>query len=77
MVVLTILSYLLQVGILFLMQIRIPFLTVSFIHILILICMAGVLVRILERVKRGEKEALKKRIQELEKELNALREKTQ
>lgn len=75
LVVLTILSYLSQVGILFLMQISIPFLTASLIHSLILICMAVVLFRILGRMKKGEKENLEKRIQELEKELSNLKKK--
>ena len=69
MAVLGILSYLSAVGTLFIMQIKFPFLTSSFINILILVCMAIVLVRILRRMKRGEKEILSKRIHELETEL--------
>ena len=75
LVALTILSYLTQVGILFHLQIRFPFLTATFINILILVCMAAVLVRILGRIKKGEKEILQKKIQELERELKALKEK--
>jgi len=77
MAVLGILSYLSAVGTLFVMQIKFPFLTSSFINILILICMAIVLFRILRRMKRGEKESLTKRIRELEAELKALKEKGQ
>lgn len=77
LVFLTILSYLTQVGTLFLLQIRIPFLTASLIHLPILVCMAVVLVKILGRMKKGEKETLEKRIQELEKELSALKRKKQ
>lgn len=73
LVVLFILSYLSQVGTLFLLEIKFPFLTSSLINILILVCMAIVLFRILSRMKKGEKENLKKRIQELEAELKALK----
>lgn len=71
--VLFILSYLSQVGTLFLLQIKFPFLTSSLINILILVCMAIVLFRILGRMKKGEKESLKKKIKELEAELKALK----
>lgn len=77
MAILGILSYLSAVGTLFILQIKFPFLTSSFINILILVCMAIVLVRILRRTKRGEKESLSKRIHELETELKALKEKGQ
>ncbi len=75
LVVLIILSYLSQVGTLFLMQIKFPFLTSSLIHVLILICIAVVLFRILGRTRKGEKENLKKKIHELEAELKALKKK--
>lgn len=75
LVVLFILSYLSQVGTLFLLQIKFPFLTSSLINVLILICMAAVLIRILGRTRKGEKENLKKRIHELQAELKALRKK--
>ena len=73
LVVLFILSYLSQVGTLFLLQIKFPFLTSSLINVLILVCMAIVLFRILSRMKKGEKENLKKKIKELEAELKALK----
>ena len=71
LLLLAVLSYLSQVGILFLLEIKFPFLTASFINILILICIAVVLVRILGRVRKREKENLWQRIHELEKELKA------
>ncbi|MCK4496031.1 MAG: hypothetical protein KAU91_06740 [Candidatus Aminicenantes bacterium] len=74
--VVTILSYLSDVGILpFLENLRIPFLNASIVSILILLCMIGVLGRMLQKAKKGEKESLKKRILELEKELNTIKEK--
>ncbi|TET69155.1 MAG: hypothetical protein E3J56_10130 [Candidatus Aminicenantes bacterium] len=74
--VVTILSYLSDVGILpFLENLRIPFLNASIFSILILLCMIGVLGRMLKKAKKGEKESLKKRILELEKELNTIKEK--
>jgi hypothetical protein len=75
LVVLFILSYLSQVGTLFLLQIKFPFLTSSLINVLILVCMAGVLIRILGRTRKGEKENLKKRIRDLEAELKILKKK--
>jgi hypothetical protein len=75
LVVLFILSYLSQVGTLFLLQIKFPFLTSSLINVLILVCMAAVLFRILGRTRKGEKENLKKRIHELESELKAIKKK--
>ena len=74
--VVTILSYLSDVGILpFLENLRIPFLNASIVSILILLCMIGVLGRMLRKAKKGEKESLKERILELEKELNTVKEK--
>ena len=74
--VVTILSYLSDVGILpFLENLRIPFLNASIVSILILLCMIGVLGRMLQKAKKGEKESLEKRILELEKELNTIKEK--
>jgi len=73
LVVLAILSYLSTVGTLFLLQIKFPFLTSSLINILILVCMAAVLFRILGRMKKGEKENLNKKIHELKAELKTLK----
>jgi len=73
LVILAILSYLSQVGILFALQIRFPFLTASLINILTLVCFGAVLFRILGRMRKREKENFIKRIQKLEKELQALK----
>jgi len=74
--IVTILSYLSDVGILpFLENLRVPFLNASIVSILILLCMIGVLGRMLQKAKKGEKENLKERILELEKELNTIKEK--
>jgi len=72
----TILSYLSDVGILLFMQnLRVPFFNASICSILILLCMLGVLVRSLYMVKIGEKEFLRKKIDETEKQLKVLQEK--
>lgn len=75
LLVLTFISFYLQDGTPFLLDMRFPFLTSPFINTLILVCIAVMLLRILRRTKAGEKEALKKKIQELEAELKVLREK--
>ncbi len=72
----TILSYLSDVGILSFMQnLKVPFFNASILSILILLCMLGVLVRLLYMAKKGEKEILRKRINELEKQLKTPQEK--
>jgi len=72
----TILSYLSDVGILpFMQNLRVPFFNASILSILILLCMLGVLVRLLYMAKKGEKEILRKRINELEKQLKTPQEK--
>jgi hypothetical protein len=57
LVILTVLSYL------------IPFLHASLLSFLILVCAAGILIRMLWMRKRGEKEGLRERVARLEKEL--------
>jgi large-conductance mechanosensitive channel len=75
LVIVTILSYLSDVGVLeFLLDWRIPFLNASLMSFLILACMIGLLVRMMKMSKKGEKEALKEKVSELEKELSDLRE---
>ncbi len=70
LVFVTILSYLSDVGILpFMQNLKVPFFNASILSILILLCMLGVLVRLLSMAKKGEKEILRKRINELEKKL--------
>ncbi len=73
MVVLVILSYLSQVGILFSLQVKFPFLIGSLLTILILVCLGVVLFRIMKKMRKGEKENYLKKIKELEQELNRLR----
>ncbi len=68
--VLTVLSYLNDTGTLtFLGDVRIPFLHATLLSFLILICAAGILVRMLWLRRRGEKEGLRERVARLEKEL--------
>jgi predicted MFS family arabinose efflux permease len=70
LVVVTILSYLSDVGLITFMQDwRVPFLNASALSILILLCLIGLLVRMMRMSKKGEKEALKERITELERKL--------
>ena len=76
LVFVTILSYLSDVGILpFMQNLKVPFFNASILSILILLCMLGVLVRLLCMAKKGEKEILRKRINELEKQLKTPQEK--
>jgi len=65
--VLTSLSYLADVGVLtFLQELKVPGLNASILSILILLCTAGILARMLVMAKKGKKEALSQRITELE-----------
>ena len=74
--VLAILSYLSDVGVLtFLQNIRIPFLNASIMSILLLLCAAAMLIRVLVKMKQREKEMLGTKITALEKELQAFKEK--
>ena len=70
LVILSVLSYLNDTGVLSVLQnVRIPFLQASLLSFLILVCAAGILLRMLWKKKRGEKENLRERIVRLEKEL--------
>ncbi len=72
--VVAILSYLADVGVLtFLQHIKVPILNVSTLSILILLCMLGILLRMLRKSKAGIKESLADKIKELERELSTLR----
>ncbi len=72
LVVITILSYLSDVGVItFLQDWRVPYLNASALSILIFLCLIGLLVRMMRMSKKGEKEALRERIKELEKRLTA------
>ncbi len=71
LLVLVILSYLSQLGVLFTMQIRSPYLIATIINVLILVCIVGVVVRILKRTRKKEKETLILNVKELEEKLKA------
>jgi drug/metabolite transporter (DMT)-like permease len=74
LVVVTSLSYLSDVGALtFLQDWRIPFLNASVTSVLILLCLIGLLARMMKMAKKGEKEALREKISQLEKELSDLK----
>jgi hypothetical protein len=70
--VLSILSCLADVGALPWLSLRVPFLNASILSVLILLSAAGILVRILGMKRRGRREEMARRIQELEKKLGAL-----
>jgi Ca2+/Na+ antiporter len=74
LVVVTIMSYLSDVGILtFLQDFRVPFLNASLMSILVLLCLIGLLARMMKMSKKGEKEALREKVKQLEKELSDLK----
>jgi hypothetical protein len=74
LVVVTVLSYLSDVGVLtFLQDWRVPLLNASLTSILILLCLIGLLGRMMRMTKKGEKEALREKVSQLEKELSDLK----
>jgi len=74
--VLTILSYLSDVGLLpFLQNIKVPLLNASIMSLLILLCTGVMLGRVLVKVKAKEKETLETKVVELHRELETLKEK--
>ncbi len=74
LLVLVILSFLSQLGILFTMQIESPYLVATIINIMILGCIVGVVARILKRMRKKEKETLLLKIKELEEKLKTTKE---
>ena len=73
LVIVTIFSYLSDVGaITFMQDWKVPFLNASVMSILILLCLIGLLVRMMRMSKKGEKETLKEKIKELEKKIAEL-----
>ncbi len=74
LLVLVILSFLSQLGILFTMQIKSPYLVATIINIMILGCIVGVVVRILKRTRKKEKETLVLKVKDLEEKLKAKKE---
>lgn len=74
MVVITSLSYLSDVGLLaFLQEWKVPVLNASLLSVLLLLCLVGLLSRLMLMSKKGEKEALRKEVRQLEKELSDLK----
>jgi len=74
--VLAVLSYLSDIGVLpFLQDLRIPFLNASIMSVLLLLCAAAMLIRVLLKMKQKEKEMLGTKITALEEELQAFKEK--
>lgn len=69
--VLSILSYLTDIGILTWLNVKVPFLNASLLSVLILLAAAGVLVRILWMRKRGRREEMARRIDLLERKLRS------
>ncbi len=70
--VLSILSYLSDVGVLSLQNIRVPGLNASLLSLLILLSAAGLLSRMLYMKKKGRREVMEKKIRELEIKLASL-----
>ncbi len=74
LLVLVILSYLSQLSILFEMQMRSKYLVAAILNIMILGCIVGVVVRILKRMRKKEKETLVLKVKDLEEKLKAKKE---
>jgi large-conductance mechanosensitive channel len=74
LLVLVILSFLAQLDILLTMQMKSPYLVSAIITILIMACTVGVVVRILKRMRKKEKETLILKVKELEEKLKAKKE---
>ncbi len=70
--VLSILSYLSDVGVLSLQNIRVPGLDASLLSLLILLAALGLLSRMLWMKRKGQREHLEKKVRELEGKLAAL-----
>lgn len=65
--VLTILSYLADAGVWTLLKdIQVPVLNASLLSLLLLLCTLGILIRMLYKRSKGEKEKLRSRIEQLE-----------
>jgi hypothetical protein len=70
--VLSVLSYLSDVGVINLQGVRVPLLNASLLSVLILLAGAGILARMLYLKRKGRREALEKRVRDLEAELAAV-----
>jgi membrane protein implicated in regulation of membrane protease activity len=69
---LSILSYLSDVGVLTFLNIRVPVINASLLSLFILLSALGLLSRIFYRKRKGQREKMEKRLQELEGKLAAL-----
>ncbi len=70
--VLSILSYLSDVGVISFLNLRVPSLDVSLLSLLILLSAAGLLFRIWSMKRRGQREKMQQKIKDLEARLAAL-----
>jgi hypothetical protein len=70
--VLSILSYLSDVGVISFLNLRVPVLNASLLSLLILLAAAGLLFRMLHMKRKGQREKTQKKIQELEGKLAGL-----
>lgn len=70
--ILAILSYLADVGVFSWQNLRVPVLNASLLSLLILLAATGLLYRTLWMKRKGRREMLEKKIQELESKLSAL-----
>ncbi len=70
--VLSILSYLSDVEVISWLNLKVPFLNASLLSVLILLAAAGGLARILSMRKKGRRELMTKKIEDLEAKLAAL-----
>lgn len=74
MVVITSLSYLADLGFLaFMKEWKVPFLEASLLSVLLLLCLIGLLARMKQMAKKGEKEELREKVRQLEKELSDMK----
>ncbi len=74
----TVLSYLSDLAILpFLNKLKVPFFNASMLSVLLLVCTIAMLGRVLGKMRKKEKEMLMTKVLNLEKELKALKEKTE
>jgi hypothetical protein len=63
-----------DVGLLaFMQEWKVPFLNASMLSVLLLLCLLGLLARLMKMSKKGEKEALREKVKQLEKELSDIK----
>lgn len=70
--VLSVLSYLSDVGVMTWLNLKVPFLNASLLSVLILLAAAGGLARMLSMKRKGQRELMAKKIQDLEAKLATL-----